>query len=96
MAVTEMFTLGLAKINGAAAVTLGQLGSHGITPGIQPIVMRGAGEVSPSFSGLELISPVIPIVTSDLKLIIDALGLNFGGTGRRTLLGFELQQLLLH
>lgn len=77
MAVSELFTVGMARMNHATTpVDLDQIESSRLDPNITAILLSGTGQVNATFGAVNMCSPVIGMTISDLKTVLDTLGIN--------------------
>lgn len=74
MAVGEVFTVGLIKLNGASPVTIGQVENVRPSPGLRDLILRGAGQVDMTFVALDDARPTIAFSSPMIKTILDATG----------------------
>lgn len=79
MATTEVFTVSYIDVNpetDAANFDITQLDSWNLAPGIANMILKGAGEVDPTYVSQGSITPVLSCGTSQIKDILDSVGID--------------------
>ena len=75
MAVGELYGVGQVQFTGVSPLTLSQIQSTRLSPGIRNILLAGAGMVDPSFAAAEIIAPSASISSTEIATILTAIGI---------------------